>query len=603
MPLAPSTRAVDTSSQPADMIELHRDETKGARSARSVLVFTIITAGVIFLHLPLLKLPYFWDEAGYYVPATRDLLLTESLVPRSTVSNAHPPLVMAWVALWWRTVGMLPVVTRAAILMLAAFSLMGIFRLAKRVANTQVAIASTMCVACYSVFFTQSSLLHLDLIAAGLTFWGLNSYVSSRRWQAIGWFSAASLAKETAVLAQLGLLAWEILGPLLGSKRAATLCFFRGDWKKSCLLLASLIPLTVWFGYHYSRTGYVFGNPEFFRYNVASTMDPVRILLAAGIRLWQVVGYLHLFLLTLAAALAMVFPPCMDNGAERPRIAIPVQLVFVAVVLTYVVAMSIIGGAELARYMLPVVPLVIIICVSTLWRRVRYWKTTIAVILLGFGAAWFLNPPYGFSFEDNLAYRDYIILHRDAERFLESRYSTASVLTAWPASDEVARPYLGYVTRPLKVVRIENFGYTEVASAAELRSHFDVALIFSTKYLPPGSLLARWPAWERLQTRYFGFHRDLPPAAAAQILGGHIVYAAARKGQWIALVEIDQVVEAKLIVHTAQRASLVASLLGITNTLRSHCHQMAGMGLDDQPYAAARREREGIPCSQRQMHL
>jgi hypothetical protein len=136
-----------------------------------------------------------------------------------------------------------------------------------------------------------------------------------------------------------------------------------------------------------------------------------------------------------------------------------------------------------------------------------------------------------------------------------------------------------------------------------LRSHFDVALIFSTKYLPPGSLLARWPAWERLQTRYFGFHRDLPPAAAAQILGGHIVYAAARKGQWIAVVEIDQVVEAKLTVHTAQRASLVASLLGITNALRSHCHQMAGMGLDDQPYAAARREREGIPCSQRQMHL
>jgi len=81
------------------MIELHRDERKGARSARSVVVFTIITAGVIFLHLPLLKLPYFWDEAGYYVPATRDLLLTGSLVPRSTVSNAHPPLVMAWVAL------------------------------------------------------------------------------------------------------------------------------------------------------------------------------------------------------------------------------------------------------------------------------------------------------------------------------------------------------------------------------------------------------------------------------------------------------------------------------------------------------------------------
>ena len=47
-------------------------------------------------------LPYFWDEAGYYVPAARDLLLSGSLIPHTTVSNAHPPLVMAWIALWWK---------------------------------------------------------------------------------------------------------------------------------------------------------------------------------------------------------------------------------------------------------------------------------------------------------------------------------------------------------------------------------------------------------------------------------------------------------------------------------------------------------------------
>ena len=49
-------------------------------------------------HAPLLRLPYFWDEAGYYIPAARDLL-TGSLIPHSTPSNAHPPLVLAWIAL------------------------------------------------------------------------------------------------------------------------------------------------------------------------------------------------------------------------------------------------------------------------------------------------------------------------------------------------------------------------------------------------------------------------------------------------------------------------------------------------------------------------
>ena len=69
------------------------------------LVFAVIFVCVFLLHVPLLQLPYFWDEGGYYVPAARDLLLSGSLIPHSTVSNAHPPLVMAWLALWWKEIG------------------------------------------------------------------------------------------------------------------------------------------------------------------------------------------------------------------------------------------------------------------------------------------------------------------------------------------------------------------------------------------------------------------------------------------------------------------------------------------------------------------
>ena len=144
------------------------------------LVFAGIFVGIFLLHLPLLQLPYFWDEAGYYVPAARDLLLSGSLIPHTTVSNAHPPLVMAWIALWWKCAGFAPVVTRSAMLVVAAFSLLGVFRLAERVANTQVAIASTLCTAVYPVFFAQSSLAQVDLAAAGLIFWGLCAYLEDR---------------------------------------------------------------------------------------------------------------------------------------------------------------------------------------------------------------------------------------------------------------------------------------------------------------------------------------------------------------------------------------------------------------------------------------
>jgi hypothetical protein len=116
----------------------------------------------------------------------------------------------------------------------------------------------------------------------------------------------------------------------------------------------------------------------------------------------------------------------------------------------------------------------------------------------------------------------------------------ARVLTAWPASDELTRPWLGYITRPMRVVRIEDFSAEEVLSATEFRSNFDVALVFSTKYEPARPLLGHWRRWEELKTRFFGFHRDLPPAAAAQILGGRIVFSEARHGQWVAVMVLER---------------------------------------------------------------
>ena len=163
------------------------------------------------LHAPLLRLPYFWDEAGYYVPAARDLLLTGSLIPHSTVSNAHPPLVMAYLALWWKLAGFAPVVTRTAMLLASlVFSARPVPAGGNVGQPSKSRSTTTILTALYPVFFAQSSLVHLDLAAAGLTFWGLNAYMKGRGWDAALWFSLASLTKETAILAPLALFAWEL---------------------------------------------------------------------------------------------------------------------------------------------------------------------------------------------------------------------------------------------------------------------------------------------------------------------------------------------------------------------------------------------------------
>ena len=510
-------------------------------SSHPALIFLFFLSALLLLHVSLLRLPYFWDEAGYYIPAARDLLLTGSLIPHSTPSNAHPPLVMAYLALCWKVAGFSLMATRVSMLAVAAFSLTGLFRLARRVASLEVAAASTFCTALYPVFFTQSSLADLDLAAAGLTFCALLAYVENR-WGAMAlWFSLAVLAKETAILAPLSLLAWELLRPRVFRSHILV----RDPKRRNWLLLFPVVPLGLWYAYHYRETGFIFGNPEFFRYNVQATLHPLRIVLAFLMRLWQSVGYLGLYVLTIAAMLSMWLPPLNDEGEQRKRILPEVQFAFLAVIAGYAVALSIVGGAVLARYMLPVVPLVIIVCVSTLRRRVRMWQGVIAIVVLAFIVALFVNPPYGFSLEDNLAYRDYIELHQGAENFVEAHYPNVRVLTAWPASDEISRPYLGYVKQPIKVFRVEDFTLDQLISASEVRSGFDVALVFSTKYEPPHSVFDRLRWWQDWKTRFFGYHKDVPAAAAAQILGARVVYMDRRDGQWVGVIEMQGVVEAR----------------------------------------------------------
>jgi hypothetical protein len=521
--------------------------------AQQFLLFALFFAGLMLLHAPLLRLPYFWDEAGYYVPAARDLFLTGTLIPQSTPSNAHPPLVMAWLALAWRVAGYSPLVTRTAMLALSAFSLLGLFRLSRIAANLPVAWATTALVAIYPVFFTQSSMAQVDLPAAGFTFWALAAYIAAyiedRPWKQVLWFSLAALAKETAILAPLALFGWELLGD-----------FIRPRWReipppagrrtRSFYLLLPVVPLAVWYAYHYYKTGFLLGNPEFFRYNVAATLNPLRIPLALGMRLWQLFGYFGLYLLTLAGLLAMLRPPRMltekKNGATRPRIPFWMQAAFLSVVLSYLAFMSAVGGAVLARYMLPVVPLVILALVSTLWRRARYWKLIVGAVAIAFVAGLFSNPPYGFSLEDNLAYRDYIMLHAEASRFLAMRYPGERILTAWPASDELTRPWLGYVnaTQPFRVVRIEDFSVSQIDVAAKFRDRFDVALVFSTKYEPPHAFfdlgIENWDAWQRIKEKFFGYHRDLLPEDIARHLGGTISYHKEMNGQWVAVIAVER---------------------------------------------------------------
>jgi hypothetical protein len=509
------------------------------------IVLPVVLVAVVAAHAALLRLPYYWDEAGYYIPAAYDFFRTSSLIPYSTLSNAHPPLPSVYLAALWKVFHFAPVVTRTAMCVVAAVALTAVWRLAViTTGKAQVAAATVLLTGIYPVFFAQSSLAHADLFAAAGTLWALAFFLEERIWLAAICFSLAVLSKETAIVTSLALAVWEgfrIPTSAKTGQKWGTRDSWRRQIQKVTALVAPVVPLIGWYAYHWRKTGFVFGNPEYVRYNATETLTPLRVLLALAHRMMHVTAHMNLFVPVAAMLGCLLLPPVGEGiaGGDAPlraRIGFDQQAVFYVTIAANVLFFSVLGGALLTRYLLPLYPLVLLLCVSTFRRRLREWTGLVALSAAAFVAGLFVNPPYRFAPEDNLEYATVIRLHEAAVGKIVAQMPGATVLTAWPATDELSKPELGYAQQPVRVVAIENFSAEQIAAAMKTPEDYSAALVFSTKYDPPRLWLSLGRTNEQLDTRYFDFHRDLPPGMIARVLGGRVVWGAERKGQWVAVL-------------------------------------------------------------------
>ncbi|MGA3134111.1 MAG: glycosyltransferase [Terracidiphilus sp.] len=508
------------------------------------MIFPVIFVALYLSHFTLLRLPYYWDEAGYYIPAAWDFFRTGSLIPTSTLTNAHPPLPSIYLALCWKASGYYPEVTREAVLLVATLGLLAVWRLAMRLVGVaSVAFWTVLLTGLYPIWFAQSTLAHADIFAAACSLWGLNYALPDRGrkpWAAALWFAAAALSKETSIAIPLTLAAVNLaVGFRTGGVVRARL-LREAAWLSTCVL-----PLAAWYGYHYAKTGFLFGNPEFLRYNAEATLTPLRILAAFAHRILHLTAHINLFVPVLMAFAALLLNPRIDaEGHDRATLDPLVLLRIFLLLLANAVLFSILGGALLTRYLLPMYPLVLLVAVSTLYRRVPYWWGIALLSAAAFIAGLFVNPPYGFAPEDNLAYAHVIRMHQAGIAQLRKLYPAATVMTAWPVTDELTKPELGYVKQPWDVCAIDDFTAGEIARAAAEPEKYSAALVFSTKYDPP-PLFPRLSG-EALDERYFGLHHDLSPDRIAQQLGGTLVWQRRDDGMWIALIRFNRQLEARM---------------------------------------------------------
>jgi len=516
------------------------------------MIFPVVFAALYSTHITLLRLPYYWDEAGYYIPAAWDFFRTGSLIPITTLTNAHPPLPSIYLALWWNASGFYPEVTREAVLMVAALGLLGVWRLAMRfLGAAEVAFWVVVLTGLYPVWFAQSSLAHADIFAAACTIWGLVYALPDRDrkpWVAALWFAAAALCKETAIAIPLTLAIMRALDGL----RTTTAARFR-LWREAGWLASCMVPLSAWYAWHFAKTGFLFGNPEFLRYNAQATLDPLRILVAFGHRILHLTAHMNMFVPVLMTAASPMLPPKLDaEGHERATISNAVLRRIFILLLVNALLFSVLGGALLTRYLLPMYPLVLLVAVSTFYRRVPYWQGLALFSAAAFVLGLFVNPPYGFAPEDNLAYARVARMQVAGIAQLNKRYPGATVLSAWPVTDELAKPELGYVKQPWDVYRIEDFTEAQIQKAAEEPEKYSAALVFSTKYDPPPLFSIPWLGGGAMEERYFGLHHDLAPEEIARQLGGTLVWKREDQGMWIALIRFERRLDAQVDLDEMQ---------------------------------------------------
>ncbi len=466
---------------------------------------------LLLAHLAFLSAPYFWDEAGQFIPASLDLFYSGEMVPHSTIPNAHPPGLMLYLAATWRVAGYSIVTTRLAVLLIAMLACWWVYRLAAEfLCPDRKAAVMTLALLCVSpLFFSQSIMTLLDMPAMALTVLAVLLFLQERM------LSAAMACVALVMVKETGALVPAVLGITLAREHRS---------KQSALFLIPAFPLIAWLLLLHARTGHWLGNASFARYNLFYPLNPVRFALALvrrGYYLFIGSGY---FIGT--AALLKTRNGVLNSRAWR------VAGVFVVV---HVIAMCLIGGAVLERYLLPVMPIILAAFANALCSFTpRFRNAAFAAMFAASAACIFVNPIYPFPLENNLAWIDFVYVQEDAARYLSSHLTAGAVLSSsFPFAGCMRRPELGYTTQRFVIDEIADF--TPV-SIEQLRGrHVDALVIFSSTWDPLD--LMRNARWIAFLQRFYAYQPEIAPASIPAILGLRLAARFERHGQWVEIFQ------------------------------------------------------------------
>ena len=464
----------------------------GGTSLYLALFFFLFAIPLFALHFRLITLPFFWDEQGQFVPTALDILRNGWWVAHSTIPNIHPPGMEAVLALLYKVFGYSIPLTRMAMLTWASFGLLLTFLLAIELcAGTGGAPAflPPFLLLVSPLFFMQSFMAQLDMPCMVLTLLCLLLYIKKKYAAAAIACVALVLVKETGLVVPIVFFCFSV---------------WHKEYRRAALFVPSAIGLGVWLLVLHHATGYWMGDPGFAHYNVSYALHPVRLLLCLARRIY----YLFFAEMRILGTVVLLFTVrrCKVFRTDAWAVTLAVSGLTFALV-------TALGGAELERYLLPVLPVFYIaatVAFSTLRRAIS--APLIVALFAGLVICIFWNPPYPFPFENNYAMVDFVDLQKAAGGYADDHLKGKTIATAWPYSTSLRNPDFGFVETPMRVIETNDFHPDSIQAAQPQR--FDALITYTRTWQPPDGVLSN-ALVRRFLAKFYEWKPDITPEECA----------------------------------------------------------------------------------------
>lgn len=466
-------------------------------------VYLLILIILLFLlKLNVLRLPYFWDDFNYVIPAV-DYVFREQITPFLwEYGLGHPPFFYIFSGIIFRVFGDSLIVSHLIILIFSFLSLFFTYLIGKELFNRKIGVLSSLVLLFTPIFFSFSGLFNLEMPLTAFIIMATYFSIKNKHLLYALFGSLAVLTKETAIGAVLAIFIIKLI------KEKDKLEILKFYYIPLVAFLLWILSNKFYYGHFLFpiSTSIIITNPIKNVFNLLIVLkilffDDFRWILSLFfflqfISIKQFKTFKKIYVKLIISILFFLFLFNLKNIIPKyyeyfPNIDIYLELmrnfslfyaaIFFIILISFdkikafvlerkyweifILILTFIGMHSLVipvtpRYLLPIIPVVLLISTGALYKIFRKYTYLIVLLFIIISMLQFYgeSSKVGFALENNLEHQDFIKVRQMGASHIETNFPNSTILTTFPLSLDLTHPYGKYVRNKLDVITIDHYG-------------------------------------------------------------------------------------------------------------------------------------------------